>query len=202
MNILVVFSHFDESSLTHQFYSYVVNWLKKAGHTVKARNLYKLDFNPILTAQELEDLARTQIVSKDVAREQAYVKWAELIVFIYPIWWWNHPAILKGWIDRVLTKGFAYTSGPEGTRGLLSDKRALVIQTAGIPASFYPIGEKFYLFKKAMTEGVLAFCGIRDVYTLTLNGLFVLKPNEFSERLHQIDYFLEKRIPSNVKKLI
>lgn len=59
------------------------------------------------------------------------VSWADTIIVIHPIWWWGAPAILKGWVDRVFSHGFAYTYGPKGPEGLLAGKKALVFTSSG-----------------------------------------------------------------------
>ena len=107
MKHLVIYAHPNEQSLNGYLKQVVVEHLAKNGHEVKVRDLYQLNFNPVLS---LEDMAGQRIgkVEEDVKKEQDYIVWADCITFIHPIWWTGLPAILKGYIDRVFSYGFAY----------------------------------------------------------------------------------------------
>lgn len=87
------------------------------------------------------------------------------------IWWFSAPAILKGWIDRVFLEGFAYSVGEGGLRGLLKHRKALVVNTTGGDEAGYNGTWAMGLLAKPMTEGVLAFCGVRDVAEKTFYGV-------------------------------
>lgn len=63
-------------------------------------------------------------------------------MFIYPVWWYGRPALLKGWIDRVLPPGFAYRYERSGVNGLLAGKRAVVLQTTGAPREAYAANDE------------------------------------------------------------
>ncbi|MEJ1715164.1 NAD(P)H-dependent oxidoreductase, partial [Escherichia coli] len=77
--------------------------LQKKGHEVEVRDLYEMQFQPTLGRSEM-----IGGIGEDVVVEQEYLKWADVITFIYPIWWTGLPAIMKGYIDRVFSYGFAY----------------------------------------------------------------------------------------------
>lgn len=189
MNILVVYAHPKEESFTHFIYAHTLKRLQEKGHKVKARNLYKIGFNPVLSSQDLENSALGSTLSEDILKEQTYINWCHMIILIYPIWWWGTPAILKGWIDRVFCKGFAYDHSEKGPLGKLS-KKALVIQTVGMPSSYPEILESGHLFKRSVAEGFFSFCGITDCQILSLYGLLWPKMVKVSDHLRDIDTFL------------
>ncbi|MEU7578517.1 NAD(P)H-dependent oxidoreductase [Streptomyces sp. NPDC041068] len=91
----------------------------------------------VMAASERATLAGR--LSPDIAEEQEKVRWADAIVLQFPLWWFSVPAILKGWIDRVFTAGFAYGPAvpPPYSNGPLAGKRALVSVTAGARAGAF-----------------------------------------------------------------
>ncbi|SKC61638.1 NAD(P)H-dependent oxidoreductase [Krasilnikoviella flava] len=122
-------------------------------HDVATSDLYALGFDPVLGARDLGDLAdrpgnlaalageayaRGQ-TSPDVRAEHEKIARAELLVLQFPLWWYGPPAILKGWLDRTFTDGFAYDTELDPAHGLprrygdggLTRRKALVVVTVG-----------------------------------------------------------------------
>ena len=191
MKILIVYWHFNDTSFTHQIYAHCVQKLTHKGHEVKARNLHKARFNPITSTQDLAAAAGAGPLAEDVVKEQHFVQWADALLFIYPIWWWDRPAAIKGWCDRVLTKGFAFNYGPEGVDGLLKNKKGLAIQTLGMPQSMPLALENSYMFQNSLVEGTLGFCGIEDADVLTLYGVLHMNTKDALLAMGQINTFLD-----------
>lgn len=159
MNSLVIYSHPCTDSFNHAVLKIVREELAGAGEC-EVTDLYRGSFDPVITKQELRD----RLVSSDVKLQQELIQRADHLVFIYPIWWCDRPAILKGWCDRVLTPGFAYQmdSDTGAPRGLLEDKSAAVIVTTGLQLE----GEPAMAWSvDSMTIGTLGFCGIKNVET-------------------------------------
>jgi NAD(P)H dehydrogenase (quinone) len=102
---------------------------------------------------------------EDVRREQARVDRAGALAFVFPVWWWSFPAVLKGWIDRVFSEGWAYSFTPGLSRGRLKDRPTLLLGVAGSRESTY----RKYGYGEAMRTqidtGILGYCGLRDVTT-------------------------------------
>lgn len=69
--------------------------------------------------------------------EQEKVAWANLVILQFPMWWFSMPAILKGWVDRVLSLGFAYASGHKYATGLMKRKKAMLSLTTGTASSLF-----------------------------------------------------------------
>jgi NAD(P)H dehydrogenase (quinone) len=183
MNILVIYAHPNPASFNYAMLQAFTQEARAQGHEVDVCDLYAVEFQCVLGGRELADLKKG-IVASDVLEQQRRVRWAHLLVFIYPIWWYDRPALLKGWFDRVFTQGFAFESGPKGIVGLLKDKKGLVLQTAGAPPSestqLEPIAHG------AMSEGTLRFCGMEKVVCKTFYSVPSSKEDQRQQFLDQV----------------
>jgi NAD(P)H dehydrogenase (quinone) len=135
MKISVILGHPYENSFNSAIAQTVVTTLKNNGYTVVFHDLCQEKFNPILSDQELiSDAVKDELVLS----HQQEIKEADGIVIIHPNWWGQPPAILKGWVDRVLRENIAYTfsegdSGGGLPIGLLKAKTGLVFNTSNTP---------------------------------------------------------------------
>ncbi len=170
MRVLIVYAHPNPSSFNHAILEHCSLGLQEAGHDVRVKDLYAENFDPVLRADELAALQSGQIPDK-IRHEQEALLWAEGLIFIYPLWWYSCPAILKGWFDHVLTNGVAYAYTNKGLQGLLKHQRAVVLMTAGSSETFFQKNDAVQLIQRPITEGTLAFCGIEDVYHRTFYGV-------------------------------
>jgi NAD(P)H dehydrogenase (quinone) len=132
MIISVILGHPSSESFNHAIADAVVSTLKDNGHHVLFHDLYAEHFDPALPASEIPKSAGTDPLVKKHCDELAQ---ADGIVIIHPNWWGQPPAILKGWIDRVIRPGVAYEflegDGGEGVPcGLLKTRTALVFNTS------------------------------------------------------------------------
>jgi len=109
--------------------------LEALGHRQSTHDLYRMGFNPVLTAQELEPLSQKSEQPREIVQAQAAVTRADALTVIYPLWWDSMPAILKGYIDRVFARGFAYEAVGGQNRGLLTGKRCVLLTLSGAPMS-------------------------------------------------------------------
>ena len=162
MNTLIVYTHPNPVSFNHAILKNICAGLEKAGHNVRIKDLYKENFDPVLHAKDLADLHQGNIPER-IHNEQIDLLWADSLIFIYPLWWFDRPAMLKGWFDLVLTNGLAFEYSDKGVRGLLKHKKALVIITAGGSKQYFVDTDALQLIHRPVTDGTLSFCGIRDV---------------------------------------
>ncbi|MDR7212333.1 NAD(P)H-dependent oxidoreductase [Flavobacterium piscis] len=130
MKNVVIYAHPNPSSLNHFFKQTVVESLEKSGEEFIVRDLNAINFNPILSLEDMNG-QRVSQVADDVKTEQGFITWADRIIFIYPIWWTGMPAIMKGYIDRVFSYGFAYRYDQGIQKGLLKGKSAVIINSHG-----------------------------------------------------------------------
>ncbi|WAC55335.1 NAD(P)H-dependent oxidoreductase [Gordonia sp. SL306] len=138
MRALWVLAHPDSESLSGHLRDVGVRALRENGWEVSQSDLYAMNWDPVLRDEG----------GKDVETEQAKLCAADLVVLQFPLWWYGMPAIMKGWVDRVFERGFAYDviatetgrARKYGDGGLVG-RRALTIVTAGDrPGSLGPRG--------------------------------------------------------------
>ncbi|HKT19824.1 MAG TPA: NAD(P)H-dependent oxidoreductase [Stellaceae bacterium] len=129
MKHLIVVAHPNPSSFTHALANAYARELSVMGHDCDLRDLYAIDFDPVLHPSELVGPPRA-----DVQAEQARLKAARATAFFYPLWWASMPAILKGYIDRVFAQGVAYDFRGGAMHGLLSGRTNLLVTNSAAPA--------------------------------------------------------------------
>ncbi len=131
--VLLVIGHARETSFCHHLLQLVQKQLSAAGAETRTHDLLADGFDPILHLAEGQQHARRADVQYDplTASYQSDVCWADAYVVVHPVWWFAPPAILKGWVDRVLVDDVALRQSDSGgpPEGILTDRRALVIQT-------------------------------------------------------------------------
>lgn len=162
MNVLWVLAHPDHRSLTGALHRDGVAALSEAGHTVEVSDLYAMKWNPVV---DRDDYAagpeRLHVgpesgrafaegrLSPDIVAEQAKLDRADLVVLQFPLWWFGMPAILKGWVDRVFIRGYAYgipdldhpgRSLRYGTGGLVGKRALAMVTVGGHKTSYLPRG--------------------------------------------------------------
>ncbi len=157
MKCLIVYAHPNPYSFNHAIKETVEEQLTKNGHEVVIRDLYALNFDPVLKPSDFE-LIQQGKVAADVEEEQKHVEWAELIIVVTPIWWTNFPAMFKGYIDRVFSFGFAYVMEENGPKGLLPNKKVFLISTSGATNEMYSELGMHDSLKKTMDFGIFNFC--------------------------------------------
>ncbi|HDP90327.1 MAG TPA: flavodoxin family protein [Thioalkalivibrio sp.] len=170
MNILIVYAHPNPDSFNHAILERVQAALIDKGYQVRVRDLYAMGFDPVLSGNDLVDINVGKLAD-DVAVEQDMLRWATGLLFIYPVWWFDRPAILKGWFDRVLTRGFAFDYSEDGAVGLLTQQKAAVIMSTG-GTDFELEGQDIEaLLAHPVTEGTFKFCGIQATAHKVLMGV-------------------------------
>ncbi len=161
MKISVILGHPYEKSFNLAISETVVCTLRDHGHTVIFHDLCQENFDPLLSDEELlSDVSRDKLV----LLHQEEIKEADGIIIIHPNWWGQPPAILKGWVDRVLRENIAYTfpkgdSGGGIPRGLLKAKTGLVFNTSNTPEKRENMvfGDPL---QRIWKDCIFSFCGI------------------------------------------
>ena len=108
--------------------------LTVAGAEVRLRDLYSLEFAPALQADELDRYEDTDLNRSGIEDDIADLTWCDTLIFVYPTWWYGLPAVLKGWLDRVLVPGVAFQMPDENgdiKPGLTHITRLGVFTTCG-----------------------------------------------------------------------
>jgi NAD(P)H dehydrogenase (quinone) len=132
MRLSLILAHPNIRSFNHAIARVVRDQLSKNGHAVFFHDLYRENFDNLL---EHREMARDASLPPEIARHCQEIAGAEGIVIVHPNWWGQPPAILKGWVDRVIRPGVAYEfldgdSGEGVPRGLLKAGAAVVFNTS------------------------------------------------------------------------
>jgi NAD(P)H dehydrogenase (quinone) len=162
MNVSVILAHPDPRSLNHALARSVVEALEERGHDVEIHDLYAERFDPCLSAIEIAEHRSDDPLVESHADELAR---ADGLVIVHPNWFDQPPAILKGWVDRVVREGTAFERSAEGDfRGLLGLRGALLVTTANAP--YDPeAGDGLDAFWRGF---VLPICGVPRIERLHL----------------------------------
>ncbi len=183
MRYLIVYAHPNPKSFNHAIKEKVEARLKREGAQYDVRDLYGLGFDPVLKGSDFIGFKQGKLPD-DISKEQGFIKNADTLIFIHPVWWFGQPAVLKGYIDRVFSFGFAYTADEKGLRGLLNGKKAVILNTTGgSEADYKDKGFKDAL-GKTMDIGTFGLCGIE----VKLHKFFHAVPavsNEAREKMLQ-----------------
>jgi len=164
VRVSVILGHPDPKSFNHAIAQTVVDTLRGMGVEVSFHDLQAEGFDPVLPAAEA---ARDAALPPLVALHCQEIRQADGLVIIHPNWWGQPPAVLKGWVDRVLRPGVAYEflpgDGGEGVPvGLLRPMTALVLNTANTPAvrELAVFGDPL---ERIWADCILSFCGVKKV---------------------------------------
>ena len=179
MRALVVFCHPEPRSFNAALKDEAVATLSRLGWQVEVSDLYAMGWDPALGPGDFDEDARADAAFLDLSREQehafahgthaadvrgeqAKVAAADLVIFQCPVWWFSLPAMLKGWIDRVFSRGFAYSAGRKYGTGHFLGKRAMLSLTTGTASTLYePAGIDGDLLHVLwpIHNGILAYTG-------------------------------------------
>ena len=172
--VLVGFGHPESKSFCAAIKDTTVETLTKAGHEVKVSDLYRMkmilpldqtDFKTIThpehfkpqTEQMACNTAAFEGYEPALKEEHEKVKWCDVMIFVFPLYWWSVPGIMKNWIDRTLSMGFAY-----GMKGAVSlkPKKGMIMYTTGGPKAFHTSIGMEAVSLKLLNHGVFKFCGM------------------------------------------
>ena len=186
MNISIILGHPTPGSFNHAIAGAARAALEQAGHGVWFHDLYAEHFDPVAQTAELP---KDSPLPPDLARHCEEISRADGIVIVHPNYWSQPPAILKGWLDRVLRPGLAYQFVPDGQGGgkavgLLKARRALVITTANTPQ------DKEIAFLGDPLEGlwkkvVFGLCGV-PCERLVFSPVIVSTPEQRKQWLEEV----------------
>ena len=180
MKHLVIFAHPYSKSFGKGIVDTIEKEVSNNESEIRIRDLYELGFDPILKGSDLLNLQSANYAD-DIKVEQDHIKWADVITFVYPVWWAGLPAMLKGYADRVLANGFAFTYGANGPVGLLKGKKSILFSTTGFPSDVYAQIGMHKSMQQTTDEAIFEFCGIEVVKHVFFGAV----PSSTEEELKQ-----------------
>lgn len=175
MHVYIVFAHPSKQSFTWRVLQSFTAGLAAGGHTYDIGDLYAMDFRSDMDLGQYNretGMNPEAPVPEDVEMEQKKIDRSDALVFIYPLWWSDCPAKLKGWFDRVFSYGYAYTyENGDHTSSKIAVKKALVLCPAGHPNEYL---EKIGIaesMRRVMVQDRLLGVGIREASLEILGGM-------------------------------
>ena len=177
MKTLIIYNHPHEGSFCSAIREAVHSGLKKGGHPCKVINLDKDQFDPVMRGKDLKAFVMAGRMGEEgldgvdpiVLRYMKKLHWAEHIVMIFPVWWMTMPAMMKGFVDKVIFPGGAYKMEDGKLVSTLSDLRQVtVISTMNTPSDIYKdlFGNSL---EGSLIKGTFNQIGIHDVRWISLN---------------------------------
>lgn len=200
MNILIVLAHPDDSSFNHAIANQAHETLKKNGHTVIFHDLYKEQFDAILPGQEIP---RDVDLPATIAQHCEECATVDGIIVVHPNWWGMPPAILTGWVDRVMRPGLAYEfiegdSGEGIPVGLLNADKALIFNTSNTFAERERevFGDPL---ERIWKDCIFDLCGVKEI-DRSMFGVIVTSTQEERETwLAEVHKKVDRTFPADSK---
>jgi len=177
LNISLILAHPDNQSFNHAIARTAVTQLQKNGYRVIFHDLYAEQFDPLLPSPEIPT---ETLLPPDIVKHCDEISSADGIIIVHPNWWGQPPAILKGWVDRVIRPGVAYKflDGDQGEGipvGLLKAQAAIVFNTSNTPPERERevFGDPLQLLWK---NCIFDLCGVsifyREMFTVVVTSTY------------------------------
>ncbi len=212
MNILMIHAHENPDSFCSALSQLAKRSLTIKGHGMTISDLYAKEFNPVASKKDFTTLSSTNfykyareqrhataqdLFHEQVKEEMDLVEQADVLIFNFPLWWFGMPAILKGWVDKVLAHGFA-CGGEYGVYGdgRFKGKKAFLCVTTGSSEESYTEegmhGRTLPDILRNIEEGVLAYIGFDVQPSFVAYGVAKISDKERGKIMDSYqDYLIE-----------
>ena len=190
MKTLLILGHSKPNSLNHAIAETSVSVLKALGHEVIVHDLYQERFDPVLPVGE-EHLPDTELPAY-LQVHLRHFKEAEGVIFVHPNWWGGPPAILRGWIDRVVRNGSCYNFTKDGVVSHVGGKCVQIFSTSNTPrdVEMNVYGDPIENFWKVVVFGLL---GTKSFERRNFESVILSTPEERRSWLDEVEAILKRR---------
>ena len=196
LNISIILAHPDPKSFNHAIAASTIETLEQNGHTALFHDLHQEQFDPLLPVGEIP---KDAALPADVQRHCDEIATADGIVIVHPNWWGQPPAILKGWIDRVIRPGVAYEfleedAGEGVPKGLLKARSAIVFNTSNTETQ----REKKVFgdpLENLWKNCIFSLCGIDEFYRKMFNIVITSSEEQRMAWLEEVRQIVSYRFP-------
>jgi NAD(P)H dehydrogenase (quinone) len=208
MKVLVVHAHHEPRSFSSALKDRLVARLSGLGHEVVVSDLYAMGFDPVSDRRNFTSVKRADYLKQQeeerhasevggfaaaLAAEMEKLLAADLLVFNFPMWWFGLPAILKGWVDRVVAMGRMYGGPLFYENGIGRGKRAMVVMTTGGPAVAYGkwgLNPPLEAVLRPIQHGIFWFLGFAPLPPFVVYGPAHLGEDERRAKLDELEAHL------------
>jgi putative NADPH-quinone reductase len=163
LHYLIIKSHPYEGSFNNGAANLLKETAQSRGHSAAEIDLIADGFDPVMSAEDLQAWRQGESHDPLVKKYQALIESADMLVFLFPVWWGVMPAVLKGFCDKVLIPGWAYKYDENDKMvGLLKNKKAIVVVTMEVPMAVFE-DQLMNPIEGAFIKNTLQVCGIEVV---------------------------------------
>lgn len=217
VNVLIVHAHNEPQSFNAALKDLAIVELQAQGHTVQVSDLYAMNWNPVASAADFGQRSRPDYLvyaleqrhghangtlAADILGELDKLRWADLVIFNFPLYWFSVPAIMKGWFDRVLVSGLCYGGTRFYDKGGLKGKRAMMTLTLGGQPHMLQAGgvhDALDDMLRPLLRGTLGYVGLTVLPPFVAYHVPYIAPEERSAMLE--DYRVRLRTLDDVQPL-
>jgi NAD(P)H dehydrogenase (quinone) len=158
MHVLTVLDHPNPASFSAAIAQHFMSGATDAGHSVELADLHAEGFNPLWSMADIEADNHLQ-APQDVVQEQARIARADAICLIFPLFWWGMPSMMKGWVDRVWSWGWAYDQLDDPAKSLQRPRSGLLLVPAGARSDEMERGGYLKALETAWIDGTFGYFG-------------------------------------------
>lgn len=169
MHVLTVLDHPNPTSFSAAVAQRFMEGAQAADHTVELADLHAEDFNPLWSMEDIERDAQARDPA-DVVAEQARIERADALCLVFPLFWWGMPSMMKGWVDRVWTWGWAYDQLDDPNRSLLRPRSGVLLVPAGARSDEMDAAGYKAALETVWMNGTFGYFGLSPRRLEVLNG--------------------------------
>jgi NAD(P)H dehydrogenase (quinone) len=178
MKILIIHAHPEPQSFCTAMKNTAVETFQELGHEVQVSDLYEMSWNPVASADDFQVRSQPDYLVYALEQRESYkngktaldiqseidkLKWCDVLIFNFPMYWFSVPAILKGWIDRVLISGYCYGGKRFYDQGGLKGKKGMLSFTLGGREHMFgedKIHGEMETMLRPLLRGTMAYVGL------------------------------------------
>lgn len=188
MNDYLIYMHPSKDSFNGAILNTLMQSLTDHNHEVRINHLYSNSFNSLLTREEYQKSLDNHY-DDDILVEQKMIQWADRLIFVFPVWWGGFPSIGKGYIDRVLSYGFAYELQGESPIPLMNDKKVSLVFTTGAPKEVFVQSGLYENMIELLDKSIFQFCGFKLDGILHFGDVIQKSDEERYQMLRSVNEF-------------
>ncbi len=190
MKIHLIIDHPEPTSFNHSIMNAFVKGIDITRHSLDILDLNADQFNPVMSKEEIAVYNRGDCIDPKVKEYQLRLKSADYLVLFFPIWWMVMPARLKGWMDKVLLPGFAFTKGADPKPLLTQIPSAAIFTTTAVADDLHRKNFNNVL-DWVLCKGTLNFVGITNTQWHNFGETGITSPEKHKEWLKFVQNFAE-----------